>query len=247
MPRPGNRSPQLSASADQARVASAGPEIVGALRPGVDRSSRRSRRAFRFRLFDGRSPGAKSLQALRRTAPTSRDGRLKALAREGEHARAGERAEKARRDDAAVFRGEFLKIRAEEALGAFARRVEHRLGFENPHARHHLLDDGEGAMRGCNQRRAVGCDESALHGAPGLHEFRRKHDIDVARRRHQREDGRAFAFRNHLDIVDRRAGALRDARHRGRLRIPAVPLGEVDDPVSDDAAALARRPRGPRA
>ena len=45
-------------------------------------------------------------------------------------------------------------------------------------------------------------------------------------------------LRHHLEIVDGGAGALRDARHRGRLRVPAVALGEIDDPVGEHAAAL---------
>ena len=42
----------------------------------------------------------------------------------------------------------------------------------------------------------------------------------------------------HLDVVDRRAGALGDARDRGRLREVAVALGDIDDPVGEHAAAL---------
>ena len=42
-----------------------------------------------------------------------------------------------------------------------------------------------------------------------------------------------------LDVVDRRAGALGDAGHRGRLRDVAVVLGELDDPVGEHAAAFA--------
>ena len=45
--------------------------------------------------------------------------------------------------------------------------------------------------------------------------------------------------REQLDVVDRRAGALRDAGHRGRLRKVAVAFGELDDPVGQDAAAFA--------
>ena len=45
--------------------------------------------------------------------------------------------------------------------------------------------------------------------------------------------------RQHLDVIDRGAGALRDAGHRGRLREPALRLGKRDDPVGQHAAALA--------
>ena len=52
------------------------------------------------------------------------------------------------------------------------------------------------------------------------------------------EDRRPPALRDHLDVVERRPGALRDARHRGRLHVPAIALAERDQPVGDDAAAL---------
>ena len=49
---------------------------------------------------------------------------------------------------------------------------------------------------------------------------------------------RPVARRQHLDVVDRGAGALRDARHGGRLRGPAFRLGQGHDPVRQHAAAL---------
>ena len=90
-----------------------------------------------------------------------------------------------------------------------------------------------------DQRRAVGRHQSAQNGAAGFDQFGGKHDVDFARRRHQREDRRAAGFRRqHLDVVDRGAGALRDAGHRGRLRVPALRLGKFHDPVGEHAAAL---------
>ena len=44
--------------------------------------------------------------------------------------------------------------------------------------------------------------------------------------------------RRHLDIIDRRAGALRDARHRGGLRGPTLCLRERDDRIGEHASAL---------
>ena len=64
--------------------------------------------------------------------------------------------------------------------------------------------------------------------AAGLHELRGHHDVDVAGRRHQRQDRlAAVQRRHHLDVIDRGAGALGDAGHRGRLRDPAMVLGEL--------------------
>ena len=49
----------------------------------------------------------------------------------------------------------------------------------------------------------------------------------------------AASFGKQLDVVDRGAGALRDAGHRGGLREVAAVLREIDDPVRQHAAALA--------
>jgi hypothetical protein len=77
-----------------------------------------------------------------------------------------------------------------------------------------------------------------------FHQLGGEDDVDVARHRHQRQHRRqagrlGVGAREQLDVVDRRAGALRDAGHRGRLAQVAVLLGELDDPVGQDAAAFA--------
>ncbi len=46
------------------------------------------------------------------------------------------------------------------------------------------------AVRGADQRRAVGRDQPAQDGAAGFHQFGADHDVDLARRRHQRQHGR---------------------------------------------------------
>ena len=107
-------------------------------------------------------------------------------------------------------------------------------------ARLFLLGSRIETMRRGDQGGAVGRHQAAQHGAAGLHQFGRQHHVDFAWRRHQRQDRRAAGFgRQHLDIIDRRAGALGDAGHRGRLGVPALRLGEFDDPVGQHAAALA--------
>jgi hypothetical protein len=58
---------------------------------------------------------------------------------------------------------------------------------------------------------------------------------------------RAGPQRRHFDIVDRGAGPLRDARHRGGLRGPTLCLSERDDPIGafpetkDEWAIVGRR------
>ena len=56
----------------------------------------------------------------------------------------------------------------------------------------------------------------------GLHQFGGDDDVDVSGHRHQRQDRRrpaacGRALGKQLEVIDRRAGALRDARHRGRF------------------------------
>ena len=101
--------------------------------------------------------------------------------------------------------------------------------------RHRISAMGRG-----DKRRLVGSHQPAQNRSAGLHELRRHHHVDIARRRHEREDGRdAVPRRQRLDVVDRRAGALRDARHGCRLRRPPNMLGDLDDPVRQHSAALA--------
>ena len=103
-------------------------------------------------------------------------------------------------------------------------------------------------MRRRDQGRLFGRDETAQHGSARLHQLGRHHDINVAGRRHQREDRLgARSDRRHFDIVDRRASPLRDARHRGGLRGPTLSLSERDDPIGENASALsAHRENGDR-
>ena len=106
-------------------------------------------------------------------------------------------------------------------------------------ARLFLLGHRISAMGRGDERRLVGRHQAAQDRSAGLHELRRHHHIDIARRRHEREDGRdAVSRRQRLDVVDRRAGALRDARHGCRLRRPPHMLGDLDDPVRQHPAAL---------
>ena len=68
-----------------------------------------------------------------------------------------------------------------------------------------------------------GVHQAALNRAAGLGQLGGDDAIDIARDRHQRHDrlasGRSAARpRKELEVVDRRAGALRHTGHRGRLR-----------------------------
>ena len=58
----------------------------------------------------------------------------------------------------------------------------------NAVARRDLLDDRERAVGGGDQRGAIRRDEAAQDRAAGLHELGGHHHVDIAGRRHQRQD-----------------------------------------------------------
>ena len=95
-----------------------------------------------------------------------------------------------------------------------------------------------------------------LIARPGLHPFGGNHDVDVAGIRHQRHDRLTavggIASRKEFQVINCRAGALRDAGYRCCLHEVAGAPGRHDEPIGDDAAALAAQSRnrqcdGPRA
>jgi hypothetical protein len=87
-------------------------------------------------------------------------------------------------------------------------------------------------------------DQSALHGAAGLHQLGRNHNIDVPGHRREAQHRRAgvrlgAGLGKQLDVVVRRAGALGHAWHRGHLCDIARVLCGIDDPFGQHAAAFA--------
>jgi len=99
-------------------------------------------------------------------------------------------------------------------------------------------------MRGGDEQRPLRCDEAALDRARGFHQLGGEHHVDIARHRQQAEHGLAprrarGRLRKQLDIIDRCAGALRDAGNRGCLREKAAMLREIDNPIRKHAAAFA--------
>ena len=183
---------------------------AGAARPRLD---------LRFGQFIAGGPGETFGKALERgldTLAAGTDHGLEALAREGQRARPRERAQKRRRNHRTGLACHLLHVEGDEAAHGSARRGVHSLGIGDRFPGLLLLGHRIGAMGGGDEQRLVGRGEAAQHGAARLHEFRRDHHIDVTRCRHERQDGRvAIPRRQHLDVVERGAGALGDARHGG--------------------------------
>ena len=100
-------------------------------------------------------------------------------------------------------------------------------------------------MRRGHDGRAIRAHEAAHRGPPRFHELGGHDNIDIAGDGHEREHGsRALRRpRAHLEVVDRRTGALRHARDRSRLHQPAMTLRDLDDPVGEHPTALAAESR----
>ena len=87
----------------------------------------------------------------------------------------------------------------------------------------HLLHRGVDAVRRGDERGALGADVAVLHRAAGLDQLGGDHDVDVAGAGVSESTGSLpfrvdFLSRKDLQVVRRRAGALRDARNGRRLR-----------------------------
>ena len=168
------------------------------------------------------------------------DHRLEAFALERQDSGAGERAEQAGRDHAVVPVRQHLHVEGDDALGREVGAFHNHFRIGDGVAWLLLLGDGIEAVRRGDQGRAVRCDQTAQDRAARFHQLGGDHDVDLALGRHQRQDRRvALLRRQHLDVVEGRAGALGDPRHRGRLGVPALGFGKLHDPVGQHAAALA--------
>ena len=73
-------------------------------------------------------------------------------------------------------------------LAANSVAIETTAGSPTPSPGRLLFRHRESAMRRGDQRRLFGRDETAQHRSARLHQLGRHHDVDVAGRRHQRED-----------------------------------------------------------
>ena len=172
------------------------------------------------------------------------DDGLISLVSKRQRARAGQRAEQHRADDAGGILGRLIHVEQHQFFRCLAQRVQNRRIISPAIAQRCFLRHRIDPVRGSDQRGQIGTDETARHGAAGLHQFRSNDDIDIARRRHQRQH-RHFAggldggFGKYLDEIDGGAGALRHAGDGGVLRQIAVGFGEIDNPLRQHTAALA--------
>ena len=136
--------------------------------------------------------------------------------------------------------GQHLHVEGDDALGRDAGRLHRPRSDRRWRRRASLFGDGVEAVGRGDQRRAVGRDQAAQDGAARPPSVRPR-----ARCRLRPAPASATASaRGRLSAAASRhnrscAGALRDAGHRGRLRVPALRFGQLDDPVGEHAAALA--------
>ena len=172
------------------------------------------------------------------------DRRLECRAWEGKRAATRERAKQHRAHYAAGRIRERRHVECHELPRGVAAGREQRRRVRAAIGERDLLGHRKNAMGGGDQQGLVGGDEAALDRARRLHQFGGEHHVDVAGNRHQGEHrfapgGLRGRFGKQLHVVEGGAGALRHARHRGRLREIVAMLRKIDDPVGEHATALA--------
>ena len=132
---------------------------------------------------------------------------------------------------------------AMKRAAALAAAVRNSPLLTRPVAQRGFLADGVFAVRGGDQRGAVGRDQSAVQCASRLHQFRGHDDVDIARARHERHHGLAAvgaqrSFGKEFQVIDGGAGALRDTGNRGGLCDETGAARGQHQPVGDHSAAL---------
>ena len=169
------------------------------------------------------------------------NGVLELLAGERQNLGTGDGAEEHGTDDTSRVVRNAREVAAHETLGRRTDSLEDPSGVHPTLTHGRALGHGVGATGRRDHGGAVGGDETARDGSPGLHELGCDHDVDLTGRGH----GAQHRIRGgrgpweEFQVVDRGTGALRDAGDRGALAVPAVVLGDVDQPVGQYAAAFA--------
>ena len=167
------------------------------------------------------------------------------LPRKRQYAASRQRAEQHRADDAARLGADRIHVAGHDPARLALERREHRLRVGDAVAQGGFFGDAVHPMRRGDDGGAIRTHQAAHRRSARLHELRGHDHIDIAGDGHERKYGRRAYFRPraHLEVVHRRAGALRHARHGGRLHQPAVTLRDLDDPVGQHSAALAAESR----
>ncbi len=173
-------------------------------------------------LPGGLEAGAETLEVRVDRLAVGADRRLENVRRDRQAAAAGDQAEHHRVDHGAALLGERLHVDEQVRLRMLAGRPGQPRAVVAAVAHRHLLHHQVGAAGRGDQQGAVGGDEARRDGAAGLHELARQHDVDVADAGRQREHRPvlpqfAGGKRDDLDVVGGGAGALGNARDRGRL------------------------------
>ena len=220
----------------QERIGSSVGEPFGKFRRSGGRRRFGGRRAVHGPIEGGVESGEAGLNAFAALA----DDPLKGLARERQCRRGRQRPEQSGRNHAAVIDSHRVHVEDDLAARGDMHGVGDRAVVGDAFAGRHLFGHGQGAVARGDQHRPVRRDDAAQDGASSLHVFGGDDDIDIAGRRHLRQDRPPAAETggHHLDVIDGRAGSLGDARHRGRLRDPTLILGERHDPIGQYTAAL---------
>ena len=168
------------------------------------------------------SPARKPRRLASAALPSSRIAASNASAAIGSRPQPASETEHHGVDHGAALLRQRLHVDEQRSLRVLADRLDQPLRVVAAVRHRHLFRDQIGARRGSNHHGSVGRDEAAGDGAPGLHQFARHHDVDVADAGRERQHRPAAAkvgpwHRHDLDVIGGGAGALGDAGDRGAL------------------------------
>ena len=86
---------------------------------------------------------------------------------------------------------------------------------------------------------AIRRDKATHDGPTSLHPFSRNHDVNIGFYWAKGKDGLATRIGKHFDIIDSSPGSLSDAGYRSCLNRIAIGLSQIDNPICQNATALA--------
>ena len=145
-----------------------------------------------------------------------------------------------------------IHVEEDEPLRLAARELDQPRGVGGALPQRALLHDRVGAVRGGDQRGPLAIHQAALDRAARLDQLgsdtqSTSPGTGISAMIGSRPSPLGLGAREELQIVDRGARALRDARHGCRLHQVSLGLGDLDQPFGEHTAALAAERRDRRA
>ena len=198
----------------------------------------------RSRAGDDLEGACEATQAGLRTLARGADRRLAVLASEGQRTAGRNRAEHHRADHRAAVARHRAHVEQMVLAAVLPHDIGKLLAVDAAVAQLHAFVRGERARRRADHLRALRRGHPVADLPHRFQQLRRDQQIEAARHRIEAHHGAPAAerrqrLREDLDVIRRRAGALRNAGNRRALHRMARMLRSLDQPFAEHAAAFA--------